>query len=110
MRHNQGAKMNVAALIIGVVLTTTGIACMFVAKYQYWELQSEVSARLPEGQKFEPLFWSIFTDLKFRKLCRAVLPESPRPNRALRFAVIGFVLFFLGIELVLAHVGTVFGR
>lgn len=102
--------MNIAALIVGAVLAAGGIVCVFVANYQYWELQSEVNARLPEGQKFEPLFWSIFTDLKFRKLRRAVLPESPRPKRALRFAVIGFVLFFAGVELVLAHVGTVFGR
>ena len=48
--------MNVAALIIGVVLTVSGTVCIFVANYQYWELQSEVNARLPEGQKFEPLF------------------------------------------------------
>ena len=102
--------MNVAALIIGVVLTVSGTVCIFVANYQYWELQSEVNARLPEGQKFEPLFWSIFTDLKFRRLRRAVLPESPRPKRALRFALIGFVLVLSGIELVLARVGTVFGR
>ena len=101
--------MNVAALIVGVVLTASGIVCVFVANYQYWELQSEVNARLLDGQKVEPLFWSLFTDLQFRRLRRAVLPESPRPKRALRFAVIGFVLFFSGIE-VLAHVGTVFGR
>ena len=102
--------MALAALIIGVVLTASGIVCLFLANYQYWELQSEVNAQLPEGQKFEPLFWSIFTDLRFRKLHRAVLPQSPRPKRALRFAVIGFLLFFSGTELVLAHVGTVFGR
>jgi len=101
--------MNVAALIIGVFLAASGIVCVFLANYQYWELRFEVNERLPEGQKFDPLFWTPFTWFEFRKLYQAVLPESPRPRRALRFAVTGFVLFFSGIALVLAHVRVVFG-
>jgi hypothetical protein len=50
---------DVAIAIVGVVLTASGIVCLFLANYQYWELQFEVNDRLPEGQKFEPLFWTL---------------------------------------------------
>jgi hypothetical protein len=100
---------NLAALILGIVLAASGIVCIFLANYQYWELRFEVNDRLPEGQKFEPLFWSPVTNLKFRRLHRAVLPESPRPKRALRFAVVGFVLLFSGIALVLPRLGFISG-
>src|SRR5262249_45921759 len=102
--------MNVAALIVGAILAASGIVCVFVANYQYWELHFEVNDRLPDSQKFDPQFWTPFTHLQFRRLERAVLPESPRPRRALKFAIVGFLLFFSGAELVLAHVGSVLGR
>ena len=88
-------------LISGVVLAASGMVFVFLAHYQYSELFFEVNERLPEGKKFEPLFWSMFTRLEFRRLQRAVLPESSRPKRAFRFSVVGFVLFFTGVALVL---------
>ena len=88
-----------ARLIIGIVLSASGMGCGFIASYEYWTLQSEVNERLPDGQKFEPLFWTLSTHIKLRRLCRVVLPESPRPRRALRFTIVGFVLFFLGAAL-----------
>ena len=94
-----------ARLIIGVFLAASGIVCVFLANYQYWELHFEVNARLPKGQKFEPSFWTPVTHMKFRELRRAVLPDSPRPRRALRFAIIGFLLFFSGVALVSARLG-----
>ena len=97
-------EMNVAILIIGIVLAGSGVVCLFLANFQYWELRFEVNDRLPEGQKFDPLFRTPLTYFKFRRLHRAVLPESPRPRRAFRFAVIGFVLFFSGVALVFTHV------
>ena len=96
---------DVRLLIIGVVLMASGIACLFLANYQYWELRFEVNERLPAEQKFEPLFWTPVTHLEFRRLHRSVLPQSPRPRRALRFAIIGFSLFFSGVALVSAQLG-----
>lgn len=61
---------NLATLILGIVLAASGIICVFLANYQYWELRFEVNDRLPEGQKFEPLFWSPLTNLRFRRLHR----------------------------------------
>ncbi len=88
-------------LISGAVLSASGVVFMFLAHYEYSELFSEVNEKLPEGQKFEPLFWSMFTRREFRRLQRAVLPESSRPKRESRFRVIGLVLFFIGVALVL---------
>ena len=88
-------------LIIGIVLAASGLVCVFLANYQYWELHFEVNEKLPEGRKFEPLFWTPLSHIEFRRLQRTVLPGSRRPKRALRFAVIGFVLFFTGVALVL---------
>jgi len=80
-----------------MVIAASGVVCLFLANYQYWELQSEVNERLPEGEKFEPLFWTLGTRLRFRQLYRTVLPQSPRPRLAQRFAIMGFCLFFFGI-------------
>jgi uncharacterized membrane protein len=95
--------MESAKLILGIILAVSGIVFLFLANHQYWELQFEVNAKLPEGQKFDPLFWTLFKRLEFRRLHRAVLPNSPRPKRALRFAIIGFALFFSGAALVSSH-------
>jgi len=73
-----------------------GVICVFLANYQYWELQFEVNDRLPTNQKFEPLFWTPVTHVKFRQLQKRVLPNSTRPRRAWCFAVAGFCLFFSG--------------
>ena len=89
-----------ARLVIGVILAAGGVVCLFLANYEYWELQFEVNERLPESKKFEPLFWTLLTRMEFRRLHRTVLPESPRPRRALLFAIVGFVLFFSGVALV----------
>jgi hypothetical protein len=74
-----------------------GVICLFLSGYQYWELQFEVNERLPQGQKFEPLFWTLGTHLRFRELRKQVFPSSPRPKRSLHFAIAGFCLFFPGV-------------
>ena len=88
--------MNVGAIIAGIAVAASGVACLFLACYHYMELQFEVNERLPDGQKFEPLFWTLLTRQQFRQLQKRVLPESTRPKRALRLTVAGFCLFFSG--------------
>ena len=73
-----------------------GVVCLFLSNHQYWELQFEVNDRLPSDQKFEPLFWTFATRLRFRQLQKRVLPDSPRPKRAWRLAFTSFCLFFSG--------------
>ena len=58
------------------------------------ELQFEVNQRLPESQKFDPLFWAVGKRMRLRRLQESVLPESPRFGKAVRFGVIGFCVFF----------------
>ena len=84
-------------VILGLLLAAGGVAFLFLANYQRWELQFEVNERLPQGQKFEPLFWTFATHCKFRELYKKVLPNSPRPKRSLYFAIVGFSLFISGI-------------
>jgi len=87
--------------ILGVLLMAAGVICLVLSSYQYWELQFEVNERLPQGQKFEPLFWTLGTRRKFRELRKQVLPSSPRPKRSLRFAIAGFCLLFPGVAVLL---------
>ena len=82
---------------IGAALMATGAGCLMASHFQLSELQFELNKRLPEGRKFEPLFWWFGTYVRLRELQRAVLPQSPRPKKALRFAYIGFALFFTGV-------------
>ena len=98
--------MQTAKLIIGIVVAAAGIVCGFLANQQYWELRFEVNERLPDGQKFEPTFWTPVTHSKFRKLHRTVLPDSPRPKKALRYAIVAFGLFFGGVLLVATQIGN----
>lgn len=86
-------------LILGVALMAAGVICLFLSNYQYWELQFEVNDRLLSDQKFEPLFWTLATRLKFRQLQKRVLPDSPRPRRAWCLAFAGFCLFFSGVAI-----------
>ena len=98
-------QLSSAKLIVGIILGASGIVFLFVANHQYWELQFEVNARLPEGQKFDPLFWTLPKRLEFRRLHRTVLPDRVRPKRALRFPIVGLALFFSGVALVSSQLG-----
>ena len=90
-------------VIFGVILMAGGVVCLFLSGHQYRELQFEVNERLPQGQKFESLFWTLATHCKFRELRKQVLPSSPRPKRVLRFAIAGFCLFFPGFAFLLTN-------
>lgn len=92
------------AVVIGVVLAATGIICIMLANHQYWELGAEINEQLPEDKKFDPVFWTASTWLNFRELRKQVLPDSPRPKRAIIFAAIGFCCFFSGVFLFFSQV------
>jgi hypothetical protein len=85
--------------IIGIAFFAAAVICAMIAGFQYMEMQHELNARLPEGQKFEPLFWHFGTHMKFKRLQKQFLPESPRPRaiRQLRFA--GFACFAIAVAL-----------
>ena len=78
-----------------------GVGHFIASSLQLLELQSEVNERLPQPDKFEPLFWSLGKRLQLRRLQRSLLPQSPRPGRAMRFGVIGACLFFSGVAMLL---------
>ena len=87
---------SIGLTVFGGALFATGIGCFIAANYQYWNLQAEMNERLPDGQKLDPLFWTPFSWAKFRRLHKAVLPDSPRPRLAVHYTIAGFALFFLG--------------
>jgi len=90
-------------LIVGITLMAGGVICAFLSSYQYQELQFEINDRLPDGQQFEPLFWSWFTHRKLRMLQAQVIPDNPRIKKARRFEGAFFCLFFAGVALVLEN-------
>jgi hypothetical protein len=67
----------------------TGVGHLIASNLQLLELQSEVNERLPQPDKFEPLFWSLGKLMQLRRLQRSLLPQSPRVGKAMRFGVIG---------------------
>ena len=71
--------MHVAAIVISAVLMAIGTGYLMASRLQLMELQSEVNEHLPQGVKFEPLFWSLF---QLRQLRRWVLR---RCSACLRF-------------------------
>ena len=87
------------------ILLFVGAQVCFVSIIQLrLELQCEVNNKLPENEKFEPLWWHISTRREFRKLHRRVLPESPRPRLIRRLAIGGFALSLSSIVALLIAV------
>lgn len=60
--------MHTLIIVVGVVFFLLGQTSFFLATYEHMELQHEINARLPVGEKFEPMFWSFLTRRKFRAL------------------------------------------
>ena len=93
--------MYIVAIVVGAALMATGIGHFIASSLQWLELQSEVNERLPQSDKFEPLFWSLGKRMQLRRLQRSFLPQSPRPGKAIRFGIIGACLFFSGAAMLL---------
>jgi hypothetical protein len=91
----------IVAIVVGAALMATGIGHFIASSLQWLELQSEVNERLPQSDKFEPLFWSLGKRMQLRRLQRSLLPQSPRPGKAIRFGIIGGCLFFSGAAMLL---------
>jgi hypothetical protein len=91
----------IVAVVVGAALMVAGVGHFIASSLQMLELQSEVNERLPQPDKFEPLFWSLGKRLQLRRLQRSLLPQSPRPGKAMRFGVIGACLFFSGAAILL---------
>jgi hypothetical protein len=72
----------IVAIVVGAVLMATGIGHFIASSLQWLELQSEVTERLPQSDKFEPLFWSLGKRMQLRHLPRSLLPQSPRPGKS----------------------------
>jgi hypothetical protein len=89
------------ALVIGAALMATGVGHLIASNLQLLELQSEINERLPQRDKFEPLFWSLPQLTQLRSLQRSLLPRSPRIGKAVRFGVIGACVFFSGAAMLL---------
>jgi len=97
--------MHSLLIATGTILLVGALVCLILVSDQYWQLQFELNDRLPEREKFEPrswLSWPTGSWSRFRELQRRVLPNSPRPRRALHLALSGLgllvtsiVIFFL---------------
>ena len=91
--------MHVVAIVFSAGLYIAGLVCIFIALSQTFELQAEVNAKLPEGKKFEPLFWSLVTRSRLRELQRQVLPDST-PRKIELFVWSGIILLLSASALV----------
>ena len=92
--------MHPLLIAIGTILLVGSLVCLILASDQYWQLQFELTDRLPESEKFEPrswLSWPAGRWSRFRELQRRVLPNSPRLRRALQFGLSGLGLFLCSI-------------
>jgi len=96
-----GVYIAYVAVGAGAVLMAAGVGHFIAGSLQLLELQSEVNERLPQSDKFEPLFWSLGKRMQLRRLQRRLLPRSPRPGKAMRFGLIGACLFFSGAAMFL---------
>jgi hypothetical protein len=85
----------VHTILIGVALICLvgSVLCAVAGLYQRQELQFHINDRLPEGQKFDPLFWHYGSWRKFRKLVDQYAPDDPRRKRARQLAVAQVALF-----------------
>jgi len=88
----------------------TGVGHPIASSLQLMELHCEVNKRLPQTDKFEPLFWSLPQFMKLRQFQRNLLPQSPRIGKAVLFGAIGFVIFFSGVALLLGPTGIHMGN
>jgi hypothetical protein len=93
--------VHTVAIVIGAALMATGVGHLIASSLQLLELQSEVNDRLPQPEKFAPLFWSLPQLMQLRRLQRSLLPQSPRSRKAVRFGVIGFSVLISGVALLL---------
>ena len=89
--------MHLAAIAVAVALLVAGYVFFFKSLNEHFELQHEINAELPAGEKFEPVFWWFGTWERFRQLQQELVPDSTRPQRFRRFRLTGFAFFFSGM-------------
>jgi hypothetical protein len=88
-----------SCLVLGYVLIFRGIAWQF-------QLQSDVNAKLPHGQKFEPLFWWHRMWTEFRRLQTEHLPGDQRLGKMQKYYVAGMIFVLLGLGVIARAVGN----
>ena len=93
--------MHTVAIVLGATLMATGVGHFIASSLQLLALQAEVNERLPQLDKFEPVFWSLPQLTQLRRLQRSLLPQSTRIGKAVRFGMVGFCLFISGAALLL---------
>jgi len=93
--------VHTVAIVFSAALMATGVGHLIASTLQLLELQSEVNDRLPQSEKFEPLFWSLPQLTQLGRLQRSLLPQSPRIRKAGRLGVIGACGFFSGAAMLL---------
>jgi len=98
--------MHTVIIAIGFLLFVTSIVFHFLALHQSIELQDELNKLLPEGEKFEPMFWYFGTHEKFKELHHRMLPDSARPRKARNFSVIAILLFLSSVTTFLVSVAV----
>jgi hypothetical protein len=93
--------MRFVLFTFAAIFYVSAIVCVVAGASQGEELLCEVNERLPEDEKFWPVWWWPWTRYKFQKLHQRVLPESSRPKLIERLTVAGLCLGAAAIILVL---------
>jgi hypothetical protein len=95
--------LHLATIVVAAFLVVAGYVLIFRSVNEHFQLQHEINAKLPADRKFEPLFWSLGTQRRFRHLQEEVLPGSPRLKKSRWLGAIGLVLVISGILILLAE-------
>ena len=100
MTLSSATSVRVAA---GSIFTGTVIVCGLWATEVHWRIMDKVNARLPEGEKFKPLFWGPLKRARLNDEYRRLFPDGSDLKQlhrliAIMFAALGllFLSFMAG--------------
>lgn len=86
-------------LSVSLLFVISGYAFLFTGLSRQFQLQSDINDKLPQSQKFEPVFWSFGTWQRFRSLEAKLLPDNARSENIRMISVLGVIQLLLGILL-----------
>jgi hypothetical protein len=93
---------NLVRIAAGLAFFVISAVCGLWSTIIYWEIMEKVNARLPEAEKFHPLFWGPLKRTRLNEQYRRLFPDGNELKRMHRLVTIMFAaLAFLMISFLL---------
>jgi hypothetical protein len=70
------APMSVIRIVIAVGLLAVVAICGLWSTFLNWEMMEKVNSRLPEGERFQPLWWNYFKRARLNEQYRRFFPDG----------------------------------